>query len=161
LRRRTESAKSSTGVSSIESQLADPEVSQIEREGAARYLLAGERDHRFYIFKREKIDYIEAHGNYVKLNVGGIEYLKRDSLKQLSTFLAASGFVRIERSLLINIGAVFYVQRVGRGVFAFTFPSGAHVRSSPNYRRQILDALPLTRTSLQGGRRSNGHLGQS
>ena len=110
-------------------------------------LLVGERGRRLYLLKPEKIDYVEAHGNYVKFGVAGNEYIKRDTIKRLSVVLAGSGFVRIARSLLVNIAAVLYVQRVGQGVFAFTLTSGGCVRSGPSYRRQILDVLPLTKVS--------------
>lgn len=112
-----------------------------------RNLLVGERDHRLYLLKPEQIDYIQANGNYVRFSAAGTDYIKRDTIKRLSMALAGRGFVRIERSLLINMAAVLYVQRVGRGVFAFTLSSGGCIRSGARYRAHILSALPLARAS--------------
>jgi DNA-binding LytR/AlgR family response regulator len=110
-------------------------------------LLVGEREHRLYILKPEKIDYVEAHGNYVRFHVARAEYISRDSVKRLSMLLADSGFIRIERSLLINVSAICYAQRAGRGTFAFTLLSGACLRSGSSYRAGILRVLPLTQMS--------------
>jgi hypothetical protein len=114
-----------------------------EAWGDAPTLLVGEREHRLYVLKPEKIEYIEADGNYVKLHADTTEYISRDTIKRLSNVLNG-GFIRIERSLLINIRAVAYAQRVGRRTYAFTLVSGSCLFSSPKYRDEILRALPLT-----------------
>ncbi len=106
-------------------------------------LLIGEREHRLYPLHPEKIDYIEADGNYVSIRSGNRAYISRDSLKRLAGELKDFGFIRIERSLLVNIRAVLYAETVGRGRFAFTLASGACLQSSAGYREAILRALPL------------------
>lgn len=108
--------------------------------------LVGEREHRLYVFEPEKVDYIESDGNYVKLHLGSAEYINRDSVKRLTRLLAAAGFVRIERSLLINVRAISYAQRVGRGRYLFTLISGSRLQSGSKYRGEILRALPFAQT---------------
>jgi LytTr DNA-binding domain len=109
----------------------------------ATVLLLGERDRRLYVLRPEKIDYVEADGNYVKFHIVGLEYIARDSVKRLASALVHMDFVRIERSLLLNLRAISYVQRIGRGTYAFTLVSGACLRSGATYREHILRALPL------------------
>jgi two-component system LytT family response regulator len=106
-------------------------------------LLVGEREHRLYPLDPEKIDYIESDGNYVSIRSGKDAYISRDSLKRLASELAHLGFIRIERSLLVNIRAVLYAEMIGRGRFAFTLSSGACLQSSSSCRKAILSALPL------------------
>lgn len=113
--------------------------------------LVGERRHRLYPLELSKIDYIESDGNYVTIRSGGTEYLSRDSIKRLSVALADHGFVRIERSLLVNIGAVAYVELAGHGSYAFTLACGACLYSGVTYRDGILRVLPL---SQRGGHRT-------
>jgi two-component system LytT family response regulator len=113
--------------------------------------LVGERHHRLYPLELSKIDYIESDGNYVTIRSGGAEYLSRDSIKRLSVALSDHGFVRIERSLLINIGAVSYVELAGHGSYAFTLTCGACLYSGVTYRDGILRVLPL---SQRGGHRA-------
>jgi two-component system LytT family response regulator len=110
---------------------------------AAPRFLVGERQRRLYPLDLQTIDYIEADGNYVTFRVGDIEYLSRDSLKRLSTELEELGFVRIERSLLVNVAAVSYLEVTSNGTFALTLRSGVCLPSTRAYRDCILRAMPL------------------
>ena len=107
--------------------------------------LVGEREHRLYPLDPYEIDYIRSAGNYVTYHLGGVEYIARESIKRLEAVLAPAGFVRIERSLLLNVRAIAYAQPVGHGSFAFTLVSGARLHSGHAYRDTILAALPLRR----------------
>jgi two-component system, LytTR family, response regulator len=111
--------------------------------GVSPQFLVGERQRRLYPLDPKSIDYIEAAGNYVTLHAGKVEYLSRDSIKRLSMQLAELGFVRIERSLLLNAAAVSFAEMAGHGTFAFTLSSGACLHSSPAYRNSILRMIPL------------------
>jgi two-component system LytT family response regulator len=117
-------------------------------------VLVGEREHRLYPLDPQKVDYIESAGNYVKYRIAGDEYIARESVKRLDAVLRPVGFVRIERSLLLNIRAISYAQPIGHGTFSFTLVSGARLHSGPAYRETILGALPLRRrSSARGGER--------
>jgi hypothetical protein len=111
--------------------------------GSVPRLLVGERQHRLYVLDPEKIEYIESHGNYVKFHIGDTDYISRNSVKRLAGMLCDRGFVRIERSLLLNVRAILYAQRVGRGTYSFTLVSGPCLHSGATYRREILRVLPL------------------
>ncbi|MGC1524314.1 MAG: LytTR family DNA-binding domain-containing protein [Steroidobacteraceae bacterium] len=110
---------------------------------ASPRFLVGERQRRLYPLDPKSIDYIEADGNYVTLRAGKLEYLRRDSIKRLSMQLAELGFIRIERSLLVNAAAVSYAEVSGHGTFALTLSSGVCLHSSPAYRDSILRVIPL------------------
>jgi two-component system LytT family response regulator len=105
--------------------------------------LVGERQRRLYPLDPKSIDYVEADGNYVTLRAGKLEYLRRDSIKHLSMQLAELGFIRIERSLLVNAAAVLYAEVAGHGTFALTLSSGVCLHSSAAYRDSILRVIPL------------------
>jgi two-component system, LytTR family, response regulator len=107
--------------------------------------LIGERERRLYPLEPERIDYIESLGNYVSYRIANIEYTARESIKRLAALLQPLGFVRIERSLLLNVRAIAYAQPNGRGTFSFTLMSGARLDSGRTYRDTILGALPLRR----------------
>lgn len=105
--------------------------------------LVGERQRRLYPLDPKSIDYIESDGNYVTLRAGKVEYLSRDSIKRLSMQLAELGFIRIERSLLVNADAVLYAEPAGHGKFALILSSGVCLHSSAAYRDAILRVIPL------------------
>lgn len=118
----------------------------LAESGASRPLfLVGEREHRLYPLDPLAIDYVRSAGNYVTYHLAGVEYIARESIKRLAAVLAPTGFVRIERSLLLNVRAIAYAQPVGHGSFAFTLASGERVHSGHAYRDTILAALPLRR----------------
>jgi two-component system LytT family response regulator len=121
---------------------ADLTRSMLELLGRRPKILVGERQHRLYPLNIEKIDYIQADGNYVTIRAGNTEYISRDTIKRLTADLAAFGFVRIDRSILLNIRAVEFAEPVGHGTLAFTLHSGACLYSSKTYRSAILSILP-------------------
>jgi two-component system, LytTR family, response regulator len=106
-------------------------------------LLVGERQRRLYVLKPEAIEYIEAHDNYVKFHAGNVEFIRRDTVTRLATELTGFGFLRIARSVLINVRAIVYAQRVGRRTYAFTLNSGSCLQSGATYLEAILRILPL------------------
>jgi DNA-binding LytR/AlgR family response regulator len=107
--------------------------------------LVGEREHRLYPLDPLEIDYVQSAGNYVTYHLGAVEYIARESIKRLDALLAPAGFVRIERSLLLNVRAIAYAQPIGHGTFVFTLATGARLHSGHAYRDMILAALPLRR----------------
>jgi hypothetical protein len=109
-------------------------------------VLVGEREHRFYVLRPQEIQYIESHDNYVKLHGARMEFISRDSIKRLAGALFDSGFIRIKRSLLINIQSIAYAERAGRGTYTFTLLSGTCLHSSSRFRDEILQVLPLSQS---------------
>lgn len=105
--------------------------------------LVGEREHRLYVLTPETVEYIEAQGNYVRLHASGADYISRASIKGLEYSLADRGFLRIERSLIVNVRAIAYAQRAGQSTYSFTLHSGASLRSGKRYRSRILRVIPL------------------
>src|SRR5580658_847453 len=122
-----------------------PAVSHKEVESGRPVFLVGERDHRLYPLDPGQVDFVESAGNYVKYHLSQLTYIARESIKRLDTMLAPAGFIRIERSLLVNIRAIAYVQPIGHGTFAFTLASGERLHSGYGYRDAILSALPIRR----------------
>jgi two-component system, LytTR family, response regulator len=107
--------------------------------------LVGERANQLYPLEPDQIDFVESAGNYVKYHVGRTTYMARDSIKRLDETLTPVGFVRIERSILLNIRAIAYAQSIGHGGFSFTLTSGTRLNSGHAFRDTILAALPLRR----------------
>jgi two-component system LytT family response regulator len=112
----------------------------LNRRGADR-LLIGERAHRFHFLEARSVDCLEVDGNYVTIHVGNDRFLTRATLKQLSEALAPLDFVRIDRSCLINLRRVDYVERLESGQFAFTLRHGQRLVSSRERASRILQLL--------------------
>ncbi|HEX5462708.1 MAG TPA: LytTR family DNA-binding domain-containing protein [Steroidobacteraceae bacterium] len=143
LRARARRVPHPTGAAHRRGASPDAEGAASDAEGPR--FLVGEREHRLYPLDTFEIDYVKSAGNYVTYHRAGVEYIARESIKRLEIVLARAGFVRIERSLLLNIRAIAYAQPIGRGSFVFTLTTGASLHSGHAYRDMILAALPLRR----------------
>jgi two-component system LytT family response regulator len=116
---------------------------QGERRPSAPALprLVGERARRLYFLPVDTVDYIEADANYALIHVGQEQYISRSTLKYLSTTLEPFGFLRIERSLLVNVCRTVYAERAGPGEFAFVMSGGRRLESGRTFRQAILTML--------------------
>lgn len=103
--------------------------------------ITGEKAHRLYFIDVETIDYVESDANYVTLHVGDERYLARNTIKHLAGALAPASFVRIERSVLLNLRRVAFAERLDRGAFVFTLRNGQRLVSSSTYRKGILEEI--------------------
>ncbi len=92
--------------------------------------LIAERARRVHFIDAEAVDYLEAQGNYVTLHVGMDRYLTRQTLTELARLLESLAFLRIERGLVVNLRQVSFVERAGRGSYAFTLKRGQRLVSS-------------------------------
>jgi two-component system LytT family response regulator len=115
-------------------------TSRTEEHRPAQRLI-GEKGRRLHFLGCEQIDYIEANGNYVNIHVGNDQYIARNTMKHLSGILLPHGFVRIDRSLLVNFKRIAYAERRGHGEFTFTLANGKQLISTRPHRPEILEAL--------------------
>ena len=112
--------------------------------------LVAERGGRIFFFSPIDIDYIKADSPYVKIHVGTECYINRDSLTRLSGLLESIGFIRISRTVLLNLQRVSFAEREGLGAVAFVLESGARVLSSTRFRLESGAHLRVARTRGTG-----------
>ncbi len=129
-----------------------PAPTMEEDDGAVEYSLGfgdrlvGERAGRLYFLPSADVDFVAADGNYIRIHLGGERYLSRDALNRLSPLLAPMGFMRINRSVLLNMRRVRFAEREGGGVLAFVLESGDRVTSSAGFRLEAGASLHVMRT---------------
>ncbi len=88
---------------------------------------------------REDIGWVEAHGDYARLHVGGESHLVRTPLTTLEEGWAEAGFVRIHRSLLVNLAHVDEIRMdAGR---CSVLVNGEELGVSRRHTRQLRDLL--------------------
>ena len=101
--------------------------------------LVGEKARRLHFLPVDVIDYIIADGNYVTLYVGESQYLRRDSVKHLTTLLAPHAFERIRRDTLINLNRVAFAEKQPQAAIVFTMLCGARLTSRSGFRLQGIE----------------------
>jgi two-component system, LytTR family, response regulator len=90
----------------------------------------------------EKIDWLEAADNYVRLHANDTSYLVRDTLKVMEASLDPERFVRVHRSAIVNLDRIERVEPWSRGEYAILLRDGTRLTSSRAYGgafRALLD----------------------
>jgi two-component system LytT family response regulator len=82
---------------------------------------------RIVFLKPEEIDHVEAAGNYVVLHVGKERHIVRETTAAMETRLTPAGFMRISRSLIVNLARIREVQPVGPSQYCVLLKNGARL----------------------------------
>jgi two-component system, LytTR family, response regulator len=82
---------------------------------------------RILFLKPEEIDHVEAAGNYVVLYVGKERHIVRETTAAMETRLAPAGFMRLSRSVIVNLSRIREVQPLGPGQYSVLLKNGARL----------------------------------
>lgn len=82
---------------------------------------------RIVFLKLEEIDHVEAAGNYVILHAGPDRHVVRETTAAMEARLAPAGFMRISRSVIVNLSRIREVQAVGPGQYSLRLQSGVRL----------------------------------
>ena len=96
---------------------------------------------RVFFLRVDEIDWIEAAANYVKLHVGEEAHLLRETINGLAAKLDPDKFLRIHRSIIVNLERVKELQPWFHGDYVVILQNGAQLTSSRNYREQLRKLL--------------------
>jgi two-component system LytT family response regulator len=92
---------------------------------------------RIVVVRVTEIDWIEAAGDYVSIHVGGKTWLMRETIAALELRLALSGFVRIHRSVLVNVDRVAELQPQDKGEYAVLLRDGTALKLTRSYHASV------------------------
>jgi two-component system LytT family response regulator len=87
------------------------------------------------------IDWIEAAGYYACLHVGSDTHILRRSLSELEQDLGDGKFVRIHRSLVVNLERIRGLELQTGGEYEVVLKSRVRLRLSRRYRKRLQDRL--------------------
>ncbi len=83
------------------------------------------------------IDWIGSADNYVELHVGTHSHLIRETMTSISERLPTEEFVRISRTVIVNLSRVKELQPLFHGEYTITLSTGARLTLSRSYRDQL------------------------
>jgi len=92
---------------------------------------------RVVFLETEEIDWIEAAGNYVRLKVGAESYLMREAIGRIAQRLDPDQFVRIHRSIIVNVRKIKELQPCNRGEYMVILKDGKELSCSRGYRAKL------------------------
>ena len=87
--------------------------------------------------KVEEVDYIKAAHTYVELHVLKQSHLLRETLNSIEARLPVDKFVRISRSVIVNIERVKELQPLFYGEYTVTLQNGTRLTLSRRYRDKL------------------------
>jgi two-component system, LytTR family, response regulator len=104
---------------------------------------------RVHVIPLAKLDYAEAQDDYVALHSAGKQYLKQQSIASLESTLDPARFVRIHRSVIVNLERVARIEPYGKESRIAILGDGARLPVSRSGYARLLAAMG----DAQGNRR--------
>ena len=92
---------------------------------------------RVVFLKMDEIDWIESAANYVRLQTGSQSYLLREGISHIAARLDPKQFLRIHRSIIVNVHRIKELQPCNRGEYMVVLTSGKELSCSRGYRARL------------------------
>ena len=113
------------------SRPADPRlkalVSQLHAPVASVGRIFVRSAERILFLKPEEIARVEAAGNYVVLHSGKEQHVIRETVSAMEARLASAGFMRISRSVIVNLACIREIQPAGSGRYSVRLKDGTRL----------------------------------
>jgi two-component system LytT family response regulator len=108
-------------------------------EPPLRYLsrLAVKTSGKVYLLQIDEIDWVETAGNYVRIHVGPMSHLYRDSLLNFESKLDPHRFVKIHRSTVVHIDRIAQLEPTFRREHIVTLRDGTRLIMTAPYRSRL------------------------
>jgi DNA-binding LytR/AlgR family response regulator len=113
----------------------------IAKRQAAR--IAFKANGRILFLDLAEIVAVQAEGNYVSLRHRPNPYLLRESLTSMAERLKPYGFIRIHRSVVVNISAVEEIQPLPTGEYRLRVKGGEQFLVTRTYKDNLRDLAQL------------------
>lgn len=98
---------------------------------------------RIYLLQPDEVLYIQACGDYVTFFTATTQYVKEQTMKQLEEQLAPAGFVRIHRSVLVNVHAILRIELFGKETYHIRLKNHLSVKASSAGYKLLKERLSL------------------
>lgn len=98
---------------------------------------------RTVVIAAADIDWIRADDNYVHIHAGGKTYLHRETLRHLYESLDPNYFLRIHRSIVVNLDRIREVHTLFQGHAEVVLHDGTRLDLSRRFRQAARNALRL------------------
>jgi len=99
--------------------------------------IAVSSDDRICLIPIERIEFIEASGNYIRIHVGKSAYLLRETVQSIEGKLDPEKFWRIHRSTIVNIERIREIKQMFHGSYRVVMANGKDVTLSRKYKHLL------------------------
>ena len=87
------------------------------------------------------VDWVESAAYYACLHIGTSTHVLRRTLLELERDLDADTFMRIHRSIIVNLKRIHKLELQDGGDYEVVLQSGDRLRLSRRFRKSLLDRL--------------------
>ncbi len=95
----------------------------------------------FVTFKN--IEFIQASSYYIEIFAEGKKYLLRETLSEFLTKLPTPNFIRIHRSVIINLQFMKEIEKVNQNDYQVKLKNNQTFRISKSYRKKFFEIIQL------------------
>ena len=99
-----------------------------------RFVINGVRGYR--MIPVNQVEWIDAQGNYARLNTKDGRHLIRETMGSLERRLG-DGFVRVHRSAIVNRAHIERIEPRSHGAYALMLSNGAQIVTGRSYNRRV------------------------
>lgn len=89
---------------------------------------------RIFFLRADQVDHVESAGNYVVVHAGQERHVVRETLTSMERRLIEVGFMRISRSVLVNLHRIRELQPMGASEYCVILRSGARLSMTCSLR---------------------------
>jgi two-component system LytT family response regulator len=98
-------------------------------------------DGRTVFVAGQEIDFIEAAGNYIRIQAGAESFTVRDRLSAIEARLEPLTFVRIHRSTIVNVTRIKEMHPLFNGDQSLVLKNGKRLTLSRTYRDALMSLV--------------------
>jgi two-component system LytT family response regulator len=116
-------------------------LNDVSGSRAYREIVAVRTFKKISIVRVNDINWIQAQGDYLYLHSGGKRHLLHESLASLEKQLDPSKFIRIHRSIIVNLDRIGEIVRSAEGDYIAILPNDVKLPIGRLYRPKLLSLL--------------------
>jgi two-component system LytT family response regulator len=109
----------------------------LRRIGGDRGRIIIRTEGKIVFLRNSELEWVEAAGNYVRIHAGTRVHTVRDKISDFERMLPADRFIRIHRSIIVNLDAVAELQSCGGGEYVVLLRSGKELPLGRTYRENL------------------------
>jgi DNA-binding LytR/AlgR family response regulator len=107
-----------------------------DKKGSPRLFLVKNKGH-LGLLSVDDIDWLRAEGNYTRIRVGRVEHLVRRGIGAMEAELSGGPFLRINRSMMVNMDRVSRLDPSSGGGYMVRLSSGGHFKLTRRFARKL------------------------
>jgi two-component system LytT family response regulator len=96
---------------------------------------------RVVLVNVDEMEWVQAAGNYVELKTSTGSYLLREGIGRICERLDPGQFVRIHRSIIVNVRKIKELQPCNRGEYMVVLKDGKQLSCSRSYRATLQEVI--------------------